>query len=316
MPKSSKKSPPEEGKEAAPRARRIFSPQLMATALLLLAVGVGARFGWEHLRDSLARSGRYQLTAETIFVVPAQQPPWIRSDVKGEVLRDANLSGSASLLDDPQELHQRLVGAFEVHPWIEEVEKIEFVGPQRIEIHLRYREPVAVVQGSRDASFAEYLLVDTFATRLPDGDLSDVEKSYMPRLVGVEGRPLVGEPWTDARVLGGVRLAARLRPVWERYRLMEIVPAPVPDIIRSQRYFTYSLRTTGGTTIRWGGAPDMEPPGESPFKEKLERLARYIEEYGPLDSVTGPEEIDVRHQTTVKMRVAQEGEQADAIERR
>src|SRR5690606_11357126 len=108
-----------------------LKPQFILTALLLVGLGGVARVGWDYLHSNLAFSSRYLLTAETLHVLPEGTPPWIRTDVKGEVMRNADLERSASLLDDPAELHQRLVGAFELHPWIDEVERVDFVGPNQ-----------------------------------------------------------------------------------------------------------------------------------------------------------------------------------------
>ncbi len=315
MAKSAPKSPaPDDATSAKtaviPRPR----PQWVVAAVLLVGLGGVARLGWEYLHSSMAFSGRYQLSADVIHVLPETTPAWIRSDVKGEVLRHADLLHSASLLDDPGELHQRLVGAFELHPWVQQVEKVEFVGPKQIDIQVRYREPIAVVAMAGGSPQRELFVVDLYAMRLPDGDFTEIEKSYLPRIVGIEGRPPVGEPWTDPQVMGAVRLAARLKSVWDRYRLLEIVPAG-PELTRSERYAIYELRTTGGTLIHWGAAPDQGPPGESSFEEKLERLARYIEEYGPLDSVSGPEQIDVRRTLSVKVSAIEEHPSPDTATR-
>lgn len=276
-------------------------PKLLIAAVVLMAAGMGARRVWDHVQSQLAASPRYQVTAETIHIAPDPAPPWIRGDVKAEVLRDSNFVSNLSLLDPPAEIHRRLVDAFELHPWIRAVPQVEIVGPRRIKVTLDYREPVAVVQVATGGA-TDLLPVDAEGYHLPDGDLSEVEKSYLPRIADIEGRPLVGEPWTDTRVLGAIQLADRLRTVWDRFRLLEIVPSAYPEVQRSQRFYVYEIRTSGGTIIRWGAAPQLGPPGESTFEEKFARLAEYIRQHGPLDSINTPQVIDVRTRLTTEKR--------------
>lgn len=281
-------------------------PRLLVSMVLLIALGMAARVAWEQVRSGLAGSDRYQLSAETIRILPETPPAWLRSDIKGEVLRDSDLAHTLSLLDDPAVVQQRLVDAFEIHPWVHSVERVEIVGPSQIHVVLQYREPVAVVEVASPEG-TDRFLVDTEATRLPDGDLTEIERSYLPLITSAQGRPMVGEPWTDLRVIGAVRLAAALRQVWEQYRLHEIIPSPHPEVQRSQRYFVYDIRSSGGTIVRWGAAPDLGPSEESSFKDKLDRLAGYIRQYGPLDSIDGPKLIDVRSQLYVEKWTLQHG---------
>lgn len=270
-----------------------FRPRLLLAIVVLLAAGVAARKLWDNLHQQVSSSPRYQLTAEKIHLIPASPPVWIRSDVKAEVLRDSRLIGSVTLLDDTSEIRQQLVDAFELHPWIRSVKRIEFSSASHIEVEIDYREPIAVteVQG---AGQLDLLPVDIDGVRLPDGDLTPVEKSYLPRIADVQARPLVGDSWTDLRVVGAVRLAARLRAVWESFQLLDIVPSEYPEVQRGHKYFAYEIRSNGGTVILWGSAPELGPPGESSFEDKLARLQRFVSLHGPLGSIDSPKIIDVR----------------------
>lgn len=283
---------------AAPRNSRW---RLVVSIALLLGVGVAGRLIWNQVHSHLSGSSRYQLTGEVLYTLPETPPVWIRADVKAEVLEASNLTENLSLLDDPSVLHRRIIDAFEMHPWVRHVTRVEIASPKRVEVTLEYREPVAVAEIQSEAGM-ELLPVDVQATRLPDGDLSDVEKSYLPRIADVEGRPMVGEPWTDLRVLGAVRIAKRLREVWNDYHLHAIIPSPYPETEQSQRYYVYQIRTSGGTYIRWGAAPELGPPSENSFDDKLSRLSTYIAEHGPLDNINTPQAIDVRSQLYVEKR--------------
>ena len=290
---------------------KLFRPRNLVIMVALVAAGVVLRQGWNILHIELATAPQYRLTTDTVQLVPAEVPPWIRRDVKAEVFRDSGLTDSISLLDPPSDIQQRLIDAFELHPWVREVTRVELVGPGHVEVALEYREPVAVAELARDET-RELLPVDAESVRLPDEDLTDTEKAYLPRIRGIEGRPLVGAVWADQRMQGAVNLATKLRQVWEPYSLLDIVPSEYPEVVRTYRFYVYELRASGGTTIRWGAAPGYSPPGESTFDEKLTRLAGYVRQYGRLDTIDSPELIDVRDTLHVKERIAQEdGDPAD-----
>ncbi len=297
--------------EAAASVLRI-RPRLLLSAALLVAAGIGARYVWNHLSGTLGQSPRYQITAEVIQL-PGPLPAWIRTDVKRDVLLNSDITRSLSLLDKPQKIQRRLIDAFALHPWVRSVRRIELCGPSRIEVELEYREPVAVAQVVT-GNATELLPVDDQAFRLPEGNLTEVEKSYLPRIANIDGRPLVGEPWTDKRLIGGVAIAVRLRDVWDQFRLLEIVPSSYPEVERSHRYFTYDIRSSSGTLIRWGAAPELGPPGESSFDQKLARLQGYVGEHGPLDSIRTPQAIDVRDGLMIEKRTVQR-ESSDQIVR-
>lgn len=284
---------------------RKFSPRTVMIVVLLVVGGVTARRVWDSLHLELARSAHFELTADVIELEPAETPPWIRSDVKSRVLRDSGLADTLSLLDDPSVIQRRLVDAFELHPWVRRVTKVDIASPRHIALTIDYRRPVAVAEVSA-GNTSELLPLDAQAVRLPEDDLTEVEKSYLPRIAGIEDRPLVGEAWGDIRMQGAAELAALLQPRWEPYSLLEIVPSDYPEVARSHRFYVYDIRTSGGTVIHWGAAPSFGPPGESSFQDKLSRLAGYIEQHGALDSINSPKSIDVRDALHVERRLAKE----------
>jgi hypothetical protein len=269
---------------------------------LLLIVGIGGHYMWRHQASSIAGLPQYQITAEAVRMTPL--PPWIRSDVKTEVLRDAGLLGNLSLLDDWDTLVRRLRQAFEFHPWIAEVKQIKRRLPNSLEIEVEYRRPIAVVESSGPSGVA-LLPIDDAAIRLPEADLTDVERHYLPRIANVTGRPLVGETWDDPRVLGGARLASALIDVWQPLRLVEILPSAHQTVYAESRFYTYEIVTSGRTRIVWGAAPGEEQlAGESPTTEKRKRLLDYAATTGKLDSIDGPASVDIRRSLIVVPRVA------------
>lgn len=283
------------------RRRFLLRPRVWAGLFFLVGLGFAAHYLWQRGAPTIARHPQYQITAENIHITPP--PPWIRSDLKSQVLRDAGLT-TLSVLDDWDTLSRRVKDAFEFHPWVASVERITKGLPASLEIELKYRRPVAAVE-SGDVSGISFLPVDENAVRLPEGDLTDAELRYLPRISGVTGRPLVGDTWNDARVAGGARLAAALGDVWQKLRLIEIIAVLHSAAGNDSQTYSYDIITKGGTRVVWGTAPGQEQTaGESAFDQKRKLLMDYAAQHGQLESITGPKEIDVRSDLIIKPREA------------
>jgi hypothetical protein len=279
-----------------------FRPRVWAGLLLLVALSTAGHLLWKKYAPVVARHPQYRITAEHIHITPP--PPWIRSDIKTEVLRDAGLADTLSVLEDDQTLLRRVRDAFEFHPWVLSVRKITKGLPSSLDVELVYRRPVAAVESS-DRSSVSYLPVDAYAVRLPDADLTDVERRYLPRIAGVTSRPLVGDVWDDPRVIGGVHLAAGLADVWQTLRLVEIIPSTHVEVHGDVQFHTFEIISSGGTRIAWGAAPGEEQKaGDSPFLAKRERLLGFVADSGVLDSIDGPKLLDVRRELKIVPRTA------------
>jgi hypothetical protein len=294
---------PESAPLPSPRAGLFrIRPRVWICLALLLGLGVGTHFLWLRTAPVISRDPQYLLSAERIKITPP--PAWIRSDIKSQVLRDSGLIGTVSLLDDWDSLSRRVKDAFALHPWVASVERITRRLPSSLVVELKYRRPVAAVE-SGDSTGVMFLPVDEQGFRLPEGDLTETECRYLPRVSGVQGRPLVGDKWDDPRVLGGVRLATQLADVWQQLRLVEIL-ANVPNSSRDDKpFYTFELVTSGGTRIIWGATPGQESSiGESPFEQKRKRLIDYATQHGKLETLDGPAVLDVRGDLVVTPRTA------------
>jgi hypothetical protein len=270
--------------------------------LVVLVLSIAGRVAWMQFGSTIARHSQYQIAADHIRITAL--PPWIHADLRAEVVRDAGLVGTLSVLDDGDKLQQRVREAFACHPWVAAVHQIRLSLPASIDVELEYRRPVAAVQVVPN-QVASCSPIDVTGFRLPDADFSDVERRYLPRIVGVAGQPLVGKSWTDQRVLEGARLAAGLGDVWAKLRLVEIIPSAAPRVRGDIRFHNFELITSGGTRIRWGAPPGRETyAGESPFDVKRQRLVDYAAQHGKLDSIEGPELVDVRSDLVVVPRTA------------
>ena len=283
------------------RRRLLLRPRVWAGLLFLLGIGFGTHLLWQRSAPNVARHPQYQLSADSIHITPP--PPWIRSDIKGQVLRDAGLT-TLSVLDDWDTLARRVKDAFEFHPWVASVERITKRLPASLEIELKYRRPVAAVE-SRDSDGISFLPIDQDAVRLPEADLTETERRYLPRISDVTGRPRVGDMWNDPRVVGGAKLAAALADVWQQLRLVEIIAAPGSPPRDDLPGHTFEIITTGGTRVVWGAAPGQETAaGEAAFDQKRRRLIDYAVQHGRLESIDGPAAIDVRGELVITPRTA------------
>ncbi|MEM6799001.1 MAG: hypothetical protein AAF589_05755 [Planctomycetota bacterium] len=284
--------------------RRRYRVFIAAAALAFLGYVAGQ--AWQYARSGMREDPRYRVTAASIQTPPV--PPWIRTDIRLEALRDAGLHGDLSVLDPPDQLQKRLADAFAFHPWVESVGAVTKRPPNRIFIELTYRRPLLAVEVSPEMSGRgdELWPVDFQAVRLPSGDLTEAELRYLPRLIGVDSTTLTGEVWRDARVQGAVSLATAFGDQWRALQLVDLQPRRSPEVFGDLRYPVFDLFTRGGTRVVWGAAPAFSPPSEAPFATKLATLQGYVAKSGPLDtaSITTPAVLDVRNGLQVTPRTA------------
>jgi hypothetical protein len=285
-----------------PRKLLRFQPRAWLCILLLISFAITGQFLWSRAKPTIAQNKHYLLVAENVTITPT--PPWIRSDIKAQALRDAGLLGTLSVLDDWDLLSRRIKEAFEFHPWVASVNRITRKLPGSLDVELTYRKPIAAVESS-DANGIMFLPIDANGVRLPEADLSEAERRYLPRISGITGRPLIGDKWDDPRVIGGANLAQQLADVWQQLRLVEIIAAAQSSPRDEKQIYRFEIVTTGGTRILWGMKPgDESSTGESPFSEKRKRLLDYASQHGKLESIDGPAVLDVRSDLVVTPRTA------------
>lgn len=263
-----------------PGAGRRLVPWLLGMALL----GGALAALWRFVEPHIVAGPHYTLDPRHIALSPL--PGWIKTDVRGEALRNAGLDGPLSMLD-PQ-LAERLYKAFELHPWVAKVDRVAKLSPDRVEVVLQYRRPVCMVEVP-----GGLFPVDAQAVLLPSADFSPLEAQRYPRLSGIQTvtEGPVGAQWRDAHVQGAARLAAVLLEGWTELGLERITPAAAAAPAASSAAAQYEVYTKAGARILWGCAPGESAAGEPPPEEKLARLRNYVRQRGSLD---GPQEIDLR----------------------
>ncbi len=283
-------------KSHSPAARpRLPAPVVRwgAVALLAVAAVAGSSYAlWHTVRTHVLASAEYRLSVEHVTLTPA--PPWIRGDLRNEVLADLAFDGSVSILDD--DLVERIAQAFALHPWVARVEHVRKFYPARVEVEVVYRQPVLLVETP-----ANWLPVDAEAVLLPSVDFSPRDLDRYPRLTGARTAPLgaAGTAWGDPLVADAARIAELLDEPWQELHLAELRPFQVPVGVphSTDLHDTFELLTAGQTRIIWGHAPGGTALGEPSAKEKLARLRAIVAERGSLDGPPGGVEIDLRSGT-------------------
>lgn len=258
----------------------------VVAALFLVVAAVGWRLAWNRVRGHVLTDRDYQLSPRDIVLSPL--PPWIHTDLKTEVIRDASLDASLSILDE--DLTKRLANAFSLHPWIARVNRVSKHHPARVEVDLLYRQPVAMVEVS-----GGLLPIDGEGTLLPSEDFSPAEAKKYPRVARIQTHPIgpVGTNWGDVSVAGAAQIAKLLDDRWLKLKLYRVL-APVRGGSHDVDGYTYELLTHAGTRIIWGRPPGSEPTGELPALDKIALLERVVVEDGSLDGRGGPRLIDLR----------------------
>jgi hypothetical protein len=257
-----------------------------------LAVGLlgGTYFGWQRWGGQISQQPEYVVLPENIEITPL--PPWIRSDVQAEALRDASLT-HLSILD--RQLTVKIARAFSMHTWVQDVLRVSKHPPAQVVVELAYRQPVAMVEvviSQQDG----LLPIDVNGVLLPPGDFSAEQARDYLRISLPDAMPAgsVGTTWGDLRIHGAARIAAVLGERWKDLGLYRIAPIREDSPSEKTQDTRYMLSTRQGTQIIWGKAPDAKSAVDAKAaKAKVAHLLAYVESHGSLDSASRAAEIDL-----------------------
>ena len=245
---------------------------VICIALLLLT---GSLMLWHSWSDTLLAT-KLTMQAESIEI--PQQPGWINSDVKMEVIRDSGLQ-EVNALD--RKASEQVFQAFAVHTWIAKVKRVQkFPGPKFV-VELIYRKPIAMVEVFENNQRG-LLPVDAEGILLPPSDFSPNQTRNYLRISAGRSLPAgpVGTPWGDLAVLNGSRIAEVLEGKWKEFGFYRIVALPANG---KQKEQVFDIYTKGGSRVIWGNAPGHELQEEVSANEKLARLKSYYQKHGSLD---------------------------------
>ena len=209
---------------------------------------------------------------------------------------DGHATEEYSILDT--DLTSKVAHIFELHPWVAEVVRVEKSFPPHLKVALKYRVPVAMLEvkgGMRP--------IDAAGNVLPSEDFSVDDTKRFPVIRGIESTPQgpVGTNWGETSVIGSARLSEILLPYWKDLNLDSI---RVQDLTKENRLndMVFEIFTRGGSKIIWGRVPGTKHPGELSARQKIERLQKYVADFGKFDQPHGPYEIDIRHWREISRR--------------
>jgi cell division septal protein FtsQ len=270
-------------------ARRLVKRRLRWLTVLafLLIVASGVYTLWQSVKPQVFGLRQYVVAVGDVHII-TPLPKWIRSDVRGDVVREINLAGPVSILDE--DLGERFYEAFAAHPWVAKVVRVLKRPPAGVDVELVYRQPVLMVQVTDGL-----LPLDAEGVQLLTADFSPLEAMRYPRLVivGRETPPPAGTRWSDARVVAAAALAAVLNDAWQELGLHRLALAADPPPSAAGP-FEFELFTKEGTRVLWGAAPTSLADAQAAAADKLARLRKYHADHNTLEGSRGPQTLDLR----------------------
>jgi len=239
---------------------------LLGTAVVLLFFIGGGRLLWQNFSPQISRDADSLLVPEHIDVQGV--PDWVPDQLKWQALRNASLDMPLPL-DDPG-LERRLARAFDMHPWVERVERVETRHPAAATVVVRCRVPVAMVRVE-----GGLLAIDAEATVLPSADFTPEAAAEYPLVDGVETSPRgpEGAVWGDPMVAEAASLTSAIGPEWRALGLLECRPIPAA----TGQGTWWELLGKDDLRIVFGSAPGRSAPDEPLAAEKISRLRRLSE---------------------------------------
>lgn len=298
-------------------AQRVFGAQAL-TGLLLLGFGASV---WTSLRTEICDQEIYRVK-ESDFCV-WDPPVWVSDRFVAEALELRAPEERTEELNslDPN-LVENLLIAFESHPWVERVESIEIRFPARVDVRLKYKEPVAVIDptpsvainssdsttsseqeeknGSKESGDGRRVwdkyVVDANGYRLPDEYFQNNPSAYrdFPIVLGISSTPIsrFGQ-CGDPLVVEAAAFASFLteRDVFKKLGINRVVVAKERGEVKG----VYSLKTSAGVAVFWGRFatesgeedPSADERGETLAVQeaKAKKLFQLAEKYSSLDAV-------------------------------
>lgn len=232
---------------------------LGAAVVLLVACAAFAAL-WSRVGGRVAQSDDNLLFPQAVEL--RGQAPWVRADVRTEALRDASLDHGLPLHDP--ELPKRLARAFDMHPWVRQVIRVELRHPAAALVEIACREPAAMVGVA-----GGLLAVDAEGVVLPSADFTAESAAAYPRLVGIASSPQgpEGARWGDPAVEEGAALLHLVGPEWRALGLVECRPSTGAGGGRE-----WELVAPSGRVVLFGPAPGREGEGDASAAAKIARL--------------------------------------------
>ncbi|RLS34552.1 MAG: hypothetical protein DWH79_04035 [Planctomycetota bacterium] len=243
---------------------------LGAVVVVLAAVAAGALV-WRRVADQVRWGDDALLMPDHIEL--RGQAPWVRADIRSEALHAASLDKGLPIADP--ELPTRLARAFDMHPWVRRVVRVDLHHPAAAVVEVQCREPAAMVGVA-----GGLLAVDAEGVVLPSADFDAESAARYPRLSGIESSPQgsEGANWGDPAVEEGAAVAHCIGPDWRALGLSECRPITPPAGVAVPQGAArqWELVSREGEAIRFGSAPGREARGEPTAAAKIARLRSLV----------------------------------------
>jgi hypothetical protein len=265
------------------------------SVLLIAGYWLWISYGAKHLDRT-----RYGLRQENILLTA--QPPWIRSPVLEEVYRGSDL-GRLNVLD--RQMSPTVSTAFQMHPWIRKVFRVQKLAGEQVEVLVEYREPLAMVfeeamakssagwaatrtslppggegtaEDSTASSSMNFYPVDVDGVLLPTKDFRPEEiPNYM--LIYAQGSTPVGKKvggeYGDSRIREALMICRLVRDERQALELERVYVYQDPDSEGPAKWI-FELTTRRKTRVYWGHAPGREVAGEPGSPAKLRKLRELL----------------------------------------
>lgn len=247
---------------------------ILGAGVILAVAIVGGRLAWEQQGKQVSRDADSLLTSERITVEGI--PDWVTTDLKWQALRNASLDMPLPL--DAPDLERRLARAFDMHPWVKHVNRVETSHPAAAVVTLTCREPIAMVrvQGG-------LLPVDRDTILLPSDDFTPDSASQYTVIDGVLTSPRgpVGSPWGDVAVEEAVGLIETLSPETAKFGLVECRRISRDSIEGNW----WELVGSDEFIVLFGSAPGKAVSGEPSAAKKIIRLGELVNRHASGDVV-------------------------------
>src|SRR4051812_14433288 len=184
-----------------PSVRKLALPRVVLAALAVSGVVVMlallGTFAARSLPEYLHHQPVYQFRFQDIVLDPPP-PPWYRGGSAAFLarLRDANRQpAEQSVLDLDLE---RLGDVFRLDPWVAKVSRVERAHPNRVVVHLVYRQPVACVSLREDS---RVIILDAEGVVLSQKEIDPHVRKALIQVSGAKLPPaqaIPGKTWKRA----------------------------------------------------------------------------------------------------------------------
>ncbi|WP_419195147.1 cell division protein FtsQ/DivIB [Novipirellula herctigrandis] len=244
----------------APAALSFIWPVL----LILCGYMAWDRWGAEHVASKY-----YGVELAKIRIT--DRPIFVRTDVTETVFRDTALD-QLSLLD--AQATAKIASAFATHPWIRRVISVRKLPGGTVDVHVEYRNPVAMVLVAKPApkeSGSFFCPIDGNGILLPTSEFAPSETLDYIHIEVPDVYPtgVVGGAFGDVRVEAAARLAGVLARHRDQTRIRSI---GVHGDLRQNDVPLLELTTTDNRRVLWGSPPGLEQRGERTVEMKLQKL--------------------------------------------